>query len=342
VIAIAVALPSMAPWAGAAQDAGRTQSPRLMLTPNVVARIQSEAKRDAHVEGNIRKLLAKADKLLGEPTLVETFNTKYGGVPSYLPHIGHKSVPRLTTLALAWRLSGDSRYAKEAREDLLGLARLETWYPEHFLGMSRMALGVVLGYDWLGDYLSADERQVVRTALVEKALEPALGLFKDDSRRYTHDWITPVRRGSLPPPVEITPGLPGGTGAADVSWPISAFNWNLACNTGLTLAALAVQPEAGEIAQRVIDHTIPSVRSGFDEFAPDGAWPEGPMYWALAARDAAILVDSLETATGDSLDLPRSLGLSDTGRYILHATGPTGTMFNYGDSDTQVDRTSMN
>lgn len=341
-IAVAVALASFAAGLGAAQDAARTLSPRLMLTPDVVARIQSEAKRDAQVERNIRRLLEEADGLLAKPTLVETFKATYGGVASHLPHIGHISVPRLMALPLAWHLSGDRRYADKAREELLGLVGLETWYPEHFLGLSRMALGVTLGYDWLGDYLSAEERRLIRTALIEKALEPALGIFKDDKERYAHDWISPVRRGAFATPVEITPGLPGGTGAADLSWPISAFNWNLACNTGLTLAALAVQPEAGEIAKRVIGHTIPSVRSGFDEFAPDGAWPEGPMYWALAARDAAILVDALETATGDSLELPRSLGLSDTGRYILHATGPTGMMFNYGDSDTHVDRTSMN
>lgn len=341
-VAIAVALPAFAPNLAAAQVSARTQSPRLMLTPAVVARIQSDAKRDAQVESSIQVLVKEADKLLSEPTLVETFNTKYGGVLSNLPRIGRHSVTHLTTLALAWHLTGDQRYADGARQNLLGLAGLETWNPEHFLGLSRMALGVALGYDWLGDYLSGDERQLVRTALIEKALKPALGVFEDDQLLYQYVWLSPVRRGSSISPGAITPGAQGGTSLADVSWPVSAFNWNLACNTGLTLAALAVQPEAGKIAKKVMAHTIPSVRSGFDEFAPDGAWPEGPMYWSLASRDAATLVDSLETATGDGLDLPRSLGLAETGRYILHATGPTGLMFNYGDSDTQVDRTSMN
>lgn len=341
-IAATVALSLFLPGSGAAADETTPSvAPKLLLTPDVIARIHKEAKSKDFVARNLQLLLKAADKHLAERTLVEKFKKDYGGKPSYLPHIGHKSVPRLTDLALAWRVTGEDRYAARAREELLGLAKLETWFPAHFLGLSRMALGVTLGYDWLAGYLSTAERELVRSALIDKALKPGLEIYKGDNRRYRDSWVNPGRRNDPQQQAASLPGVPAGTGAADLAWPVSTFNWNIACNTGLILAALAVRPEASDVAETVFDRAMLSVRSGFDEFAPDGVWPEGPMYWALAARDAAILIGSLETAKGQSFGLSKSLGLSETGHYILQVTGPTGLTFNYGDSDTQVDPTAM-
>jgi len=51
-------------------------------------------------------------------------------------------------------------------------------------------------------------------------------------------------------------------------WAINRFNWNLVCNRGVGLGALAVAEDEPALAS----------------YAPDGGWAEGPDYWHYASR----------------------------------------------------------
>src|SRR5215471_10468679 len=71
--------------------------------------------------------------------------------------------------------------------------------------------------------------------------------------------------------------------------------------------------------------------------APDGAWPGGPSYWSLAMRYAGLMVAALESTLGDSFGLAERPGLAQTGDFALHAVGPFGAAFNFGDSEPRFD-----
>src|SRR5215472_13146690 len=71
--------------------------------------------------------------------------------------------------------------------------------------------------------------------------------------------------------------------------------------------------------------------------APDGAWPGGPSYWSLAMRYAGLMVAALESTLGDSFGLAERPGFAQTGDFALHAVGPFGAAFNFGDSERQFD-----
>ena len=64
------------------------------------------------------------------------------------------------------------------------------------------------------------------------------------------------------------------------------MNWNVVCNGGVTIAALALAdvPRYADTARRALKYAaqgIPLAVSGYGP-AGNGAWPEGPGYWVRA------------------------------------------------------------
>ncbi len=316
----------------------QTQVPNVMLTPAIVERIEAQRKTDATSAKIFEALIESANAHLKSPTIVELLNKEGGEIHQAFQGFGERPVERITTLALAWRMTGDDRFASRTRTELLQLSNLETWHPENFLGLSRVTLAVSLGYSWISETLSPQDHQTIQTALVEKGLEQADRIYRQDAFYFDSGWVSPRRWVD---PTSVPKTLPDGTATADIAWPVASFNWNIVCNAGMIVAALVVSEAQPELAKRIIDRGQISIRNGLAMFAPDGAWPEGPMYGALAARDAAILIDALNTAVGHDQGLSTSVGLESFGEFLIHATGPTGMLFNFGDSDTSTDLVAL-
>lgn len=333
---VSAALLLIAPQALAAGSSPNV--PRIMLTDAVLDRLATARAADPKLESDYQSLIKSADTLLSGSTIVEELQEKYQGDPSAIRHFGEKAVERLTTLGMAWRVTGDRRYARRGRSELLGLAQLDTWYPAHFLGLTRIALAVALGYSWMSDTLNDTDHEIIQTALLDKALREGLRIYDQDQYYFDSGWIAPHQ---WMPPVDVPDTLPDGTATADISWPVASFNWNIVCNTGLVVAALAMSNSEPDLAADIIGRAQISLRNGFALFAPDGAWPEGPMYGALSARDAALLVTALESVKGHDFDLSKAAGIPGFGDYLMHVTGPTGLLFNYGDSDTITDPVAL-
>ena len=308
--------------------------PRIILTDAVLERLRSLHGQDTDQSADIDRLVADAEAFLQEPTIGSEFAQTYPNQPEYLHRLGEKTVERLTTLGLAWRVTGDPRFAARGRDELLGLSKLDTWYPGHFLGLSRISLAVALGYSWLGDALDDDDRQTIRSALVDKAVREGVEVYERDQQDYDSGWVVPHL---WVPPINVPDTLPGGTATADIVWPVASFNWNIVCNTGIAVAAMVVASQEPELADRVLRYARTSIRNGLALFGPDGAWPEGPMYGALAARDAATLITALDSIYGHDFDLSEAVGFPGFGDYLMHVTGPTSLLFNYGDSETTTD-----
>ncbi|WP_170400867.1 heparinase II/III domain-containing protein [Ruegeria arenilitoris] len=316
----------------------QTSVPKVILTEEVVQRIEAQRSEDPVFALKYRALIARANAHLQSPTIVELLQKEDGEIHQAFQGFGERPVERLTTLALAWRLTGDNRYAERTRTELLQLSELETWNPENFLGLSRVTLAVSLGYSWISETLDPQDHQAIRTALVENALNEADKIYDLDALYFENGWVAP-QRWVYSAPVPKT--LPDGTATADITWPVASFNWNVVCNTGMIAAALVASEAKPELANRIIERAQQSIRNGFAMFAPDGAWSEGPMYGALSARDAAILIDSLNSVLGHDFHLSKSVGLERFGEYLTHVTGPTGMLFNYGDSDTSTDPVAL-
>jgi hypothetical protein len=176
-----------------------------------------------------------------------------------------------------------------------------------FLDCAEIAVAVSLAYDWLYDDFSDDERGMIEAALLRHVIEPALAAYND--------------RFAL--------------------WPKLRENCTLVSNSGILVSSLAVLARYPEPATELIRHSLASSSKIFDRLAPDGAWPEGLSYWSLAMRYAALMVAALESAFDQSFGFASRPGFAETGDFALHAAGPFGAAFNFGDSEPRFDVSAL-
>jgi Heparinase II/III-like protein len=172
-----------------------------------------------------------------------------------------------------------------------------------FLDCAEIAVAVALAYDWLYDKFSPVERQEIEQSLLSHVLEPALTAYEDRT----------------------------------LQWPKRRDNCALVSNSGIVLASLAMLEQCPSLSTRLVERCVVSSLSVFEAFAPDGAWSEGLSYWSLSMRYAGLMVAALERTLGDSFGLADQPGFAQTGDFALHAVGPFGAAFNFGDSELRFD-----
>ncbi|MGE5294860.1 MAG: heparinase, partial [Solirubrobacterales bacterium] len=131
---------------------------------------------------------------------------------------------RIYSLAMAYRWTGQERYAAKAKENLLEVCDFNDWNPSHFLDTAEMSHAVGVGYDWLFEYLDPQTRDKIREALIEKGLKPGLEVYDKDG------W-----------------------------WVKSEHNWNQVCNGGMIIGALAIAETDPSYAERIIPAAVKSL-----------------------------------------------------------------------------------
>ncbi|WP_043586746.1 heparinase II/III domain-containing protein [Geminisphaera colitermitum] len=213
---------------------------------------------------------------------------------------------RIVTSAFVYLIDGDERHFEAARRDLLNVCAFPDWNPRHFLDTAEMGFGVAVGYSWLRQELSMEDRAVIRAALVRNLLSMAPVAY-DRSGRGELKWRA--------------------FGARDTT----LNNWNFVCNGGFVAAALALRDEEPELAALVLAGARESLPLAMAGYAPDGVWPEGPTYWNYGT---SYLVDTLamlaETPEGDA-GVSKLPGFDRTLDYALQLFGPSGVSFNFAD-----------
>ena len=203
---------------------------------------------------------------------------------------------RILALALAYRLFGDDRYLAKAKDELLQLAAVNDWGVGHFLDVGEASLAAGIGYDWLYNKLTAEERKTVAGAIKTKALLPGLASKEGEG-----------------------------------SWVNGNFNWNPVCHGGLLVGALAVAEEEPQLARQIVERGIKNIPVAGDAYTPDGSFAEGPSYWSYGTSFYVIAVEALRSARGTSYGLEKIPGFLKTGDYHNHMAGATGEEYNYSD-----------
>lgn len=204
---------------------------------------------------------------------------------------------RVLLLAATARLTDDTRFRDRALAELRLLTALPDWNPAVFLDTAEAALAVAVGYDWLYDTLSPAERDTLATALIEKGLRAGF----DSPAKY-------------------------------LSWVRGTNNWNQVCHGALVIGALAVADREPALAQRTVQRAVDELHSSAAAYAPDGVYPEGPMYWAYGTTFHVAMLAALESALGDRCGLDEFPGFLATPDYLNQVTAPGSDTFNYADS----------
>jgi len=266
----------------------RTAHPRLIILDDDLARVRKLIETDAGAREIRDELQRAAETVLEEPPVVHKL------IGPRLLQQSRLCLSRIYTLATIYRLTGDARFAKRAEKEMLTAAAFPDWNPSHFLDTAEMSHALGIGYDWLYNELSPESRKAIRTALVEKGLNPSLKLYREQK-----------------------------------GWVVSRHNWNQVCNGGMAIGALAVADEEPKLAAYIVAKAAESIQLPTARLAPDGGWDEGPGYWNYAMSYTAYYLAAMQTALKTDFGLAKCPGLAETGLFRIHSIGPTGLTFNY-------------
>ena len=220
-----------------------------------------------------------------------------------LLHISREALRRVFVLSYLYRTTKEQKYFDAAEKELLQLSSFTDWNPTHFLDVAEMTLAVSIGYDWLYDKLSDSSREKIRTAIIEKGLNPSL------DKKYN-------------------------------SWLKVQNNWNQVCNAGVSLGAMAVYENDPAMASQIISRAIESIKVPMKRYEPNGTYPEGYSYWAYGTTYNVIFLDALKKLTNNDFGLGHTPGFTATAEYFQHLMGTSGLSFNYSDSMSSPEMSS--
>ncbi len=232
-----------------------------------------------------------ADKMLSEN--VSVYEKPDG---KRLLTVSRRVRDRAATLALVARVEGDPRYAARAWQELEAAAQFPDWNPSHFLDTAEMTHALALGYDWLYDAWSAEQRRTLQAAILEKGLKEGLKVY-----------------------------------ASQKGWPRNENNWNQVCNGGLISGALAIADVEPQTAARIVVEAVQSVPLAMRHYAPDGAGTEGVTYWGYGSHYNIVLLASLQSALGTDFGLSRVGAFAASGYYPMYMSGRGRYAFDFAD-----------
>ena len=265
--------------------------PRLMLTPQRLVNIKQSIEQDPIAAKIYQSSIKSADLML------DSAASKYE-LPDgrRLLSISSRVLDRVRTLAFAYQMTRDRRYADRAWAELDAAAKFQDWHPDHFLDTAVMTHAFAIGYDWLWDQWTPSQREILRHAIVELGLKPALKVYESK----------------------------GG-------WPKVTYNWNQVCNGGIGLGALAIADLEPELAGKILAQGMASLPLAMKAYLPDGGGSEGVTYWNFGSAYNVLLLDSLETALGTDFGLSGVGGFQQSGDYQIYISGTKRISFDFSD-----------
>lgn len=271
--------------------------PRIVATAASFAAVRQRVAADQVSAQMYQRLRQQAETILGQP--VSKYEFPDGRT---LLLITRQVLLRSYTLGLLYQIDGDVRYAQRLWAELEAAAVFPDWNPVSFLSTAEMTHAFALGYDWLYDYWTPAQRTVLSQAIANLGLTPGLAEY----RRPT-------------------------------SWVNATHNWNIVCNAGLGMGALAIAEVEPAMADEVLQRGLDSIQTGIAEYGPDGGYPEGVgSYWDYATRYLVPYLASLNAALGNDSGLSETPGLAETGFFPIYLSGPFGQTFNYADAGTGI------
>ena len=264
--------------------------PRLLASTEDFTALREQVKTDPVSARFFAELSQQADAVLAQPPVT------YKMEGHRLLAVCREALERISTLAMMARLTGDARYSDRAIVEMRAVSAFKDWNPSHFLDTAEMTLGVAIGYDWLYEQLSADDRITIARAILELGIKPS------------------------------------ETGPAGNHWWIHGTNnWNQVCHAGMVAGAIAIADQQPEVSRRILERAASNLHFAADAYAPDGAYPEGPAYWGYATTWHVILVQAIEKFTGKPSGLDTFPGFLASADYMLQMVTPTGAFYNYSD-----------
>ncbi|MGD8499669.1 MAG: heparinase II/III family protein [Phycisphaerales bacterium] len=299
--------------------------PRLFFTPERIERFRTRIEEEEVFWQAWLKLRERADHLLNEPLVSKEYTESGRGQHGNYGRPSGQVVNMASTLGLAYRMTGEEKYAEKLRQALVHYGGLSRWAgdakrdpPWHSeLNTARFCYAYAIGYDCIYDFLSQTDRKVIAQSMIKLGILPSL-----------NDWILPHER------IHALDSM--------------GHNWWSVCVSMAGLAALSLlgdEPQAQEWARRVSD-SFPEwfyyggnvLQNKSPNFDAKGAFYESVSYanYALSEYLLFRLAYSNAYLSSKPPDIPL---LHKAGDFFVHTCYPRSTSMlsvNFGDSSLRA------
>lgn len=243
-------------------------------------------------------VIDNADALL-DMTVYPLMEYELDEEDSILP-ISREVINRTVILGCAWQITGERKYAERAWLELENVCGYDDWCTGHFLATAEIAFAVSVGYDWLFDYLTQEQKDLLAEKTLEYAVKPAL------SKNYLKNWFT---------------------------W--SKNNWNSICYGGIGIACMAFADYFPEESAEFLSMCYANMPIAFENFTPGGVYAEGPGYSNSGMNAIVYFVSTSDNYFGTDFGMSEIDGFRQLGKFPAYITTPTG-VFNFGDNKNRM------
>ncbi|MBQ4110217.1 MAG: discoidin domain-containing protein [Clostridia bacterium] len=215
-------------------------------------------------------------------------------------------------MCLVYLATKEQKYLDRLWYDIQQWGNLENWNHSHFLDVASVSMTFSMMYDWLYDYWTEDQRKFIADKIAQHALNYAI-------ENAYGNWAM---------------GVDYARPIAEDDEPLG--NWNIVCQTGLIMGALAImdRPEYRDLCAEVIEIGLRSIEYSLIQFAPDGSWEEGPTYWDFTWRHMSYLFETLKLSLGKTYGYLEYKPLQTSIDFAIGMSMATGTAFAVGDANT--------
>lgn len=272
----------------AAGDLADKPHPRLWLPKSSEGWLREKIAGDPLAVQLQASAMTEADRILGDRTC--RYEIPDG---KRLLAESRRALLNIMHCAWAWRMSGEEKYRLRTIAELEAACAMENWNPSHFLDVGEMATAVAVGYDWLYQSLTEQQREMCEKAIIENALKPAKELYKNR-----------------------------------VWWSKPRNNWSQVCGSGIAIAAAAIAGKDRGLSSRLFSSGLELIEGCASFYEPDGMYPEGPGYWHYGTNYHVLLLAACGPLGEKFTETPI---LQKGGAAIMHLTGPTRLPFNFAD-----------
>lgn len=269
--------------------------PRLIYDQTVLDQLKSGMKSDPVVANLYQAIRREAFAILDLP-LIERNKTS-----NAMLHVSRGFLRRMNFLGLVYLLERDPVILERIDRELQAISDFEDWNPPVYLDTAEICMAVSLALDWTLDDLPVTTIATAKRALIEKGIKPS--------------WEA-------------------HGGNSDYAWWVDHDNnWNQVCNGGLIAASITVADVEPELAAQTIRRAMDGIPYVLAEnYAPDGACPEGVMYWQYTTSYALLTLSMLETSFGSDFGYREYPGFMRSADFKLMCSDlPTGGFYNFAD-----------
>lgn len=277
------------------------QSPRLVLNREIEKNLRAKLKTDSVVKNIYQTIKYNAEDVLKKDLITLDIPENPNSQKNQLG-ISRDFLFRVNMLAMVYRIEKDQRMLNRLNDEVVAACNFPSWNPRHFLDVGEMSLAIALAVDWTAGDLPKSTIALAKKSLIEKGIQPS--------------W---PENGSTP------------------SWVNNTNNWNQVCNAGMIAASIAVAELEPELAAKTIQRSIEGMNFALREYAPDGAYPEGPIYWGYGTQFSVVTAAMFESAFGTDFGLADFPGFKESAVFAMLTISPSNKLYSYADCNEKAE-----